>query len=105
MTATAHEEAAAESAEIGKYREYARARLEEVLFILDTGADMEILGAAELALMALAMYCGSTATITLDPADVDEVIAEAKPEPACICPPEMLERGGHRGGCPVHSYY
>ena len=24
--------------------------------------------------------------------------------PVCICPPDLLERGGHRGGCPVHSF-
>jgi hypothetical protein len=22
---------------------------------------------------------------------------------ACICPPDLVERGGFRGGCPVHS--
>lgn len=86
-----------------KYHEYARERLEEALYILDSGADLEILGAAELALMALARDCGSTATITLNPADIDDVIDESAA--VCICPPEMLERGGHRGGCPVHSYY
>lgn len=25
------------------------------------------------------------------------------PEANCTCPPELLERGGYRGGCPVHS--
>lgn len=24
-------------------------------------------------------------------------------EPECICSPEQIERGGFRGGCPVHS--
>lgn len=81
-------------------------RLEEALFLLDTGSDTEILGAAELALMALSMECGSAGPITLNPEDVDDVMAqEAEPGPVCICPPDLLERGGHRGGCPVHSYF
>jgi hypothetical protein len=73
------------SAETSRYREYARARLEEALFILDTGSDIEILAAAELALMALSMDCGPGGPITLNPEDVDEVMAqEAEPGPACI---------------------
>jgi hypothetical protein len=24
-------------------------------------------------------------------------------EPSCICPPELRERGGFKGGCPVHA--
>jgi hypothetical protein len=28
---------------------------------------------------------------------------EEDPEAACTCPPELLERGGFQGGCPVHS--
>jgi hypothetical protein len=94
------------SAETSRYREYARARLEEALFILDTGSDTEILGATELALMALSMECGSAGPITLNPEDVDDVMAqEAEPGSVCICPPDLLERGGHHGGCPVHSYF
>lgn len=27
-----------------------------------------------------------------------------EPEPECVCPPELLERGGHKGGCPVHGF-
>jgi hypothetical protein len=23
-------------------------------------------------------------------------------QPECICPPDLLARGGFRGGCPVH---
>jgi hypothetical protein len=30
----------------------------------------------------------------------DEI--EDVPEPKCICPPELVARGGFRGGCPVH---
>jgi hypothetical protein len=25
------------------------------------------------------------------------------PEPECICPPDLIARGGFRGGCPVHG--
>ena len=28
---------------------------------------------------------------------------EAEPERECICPPELVERGGFRSGCPAHS--
>lgn len=28
---------------------------------------------------------------------------EPMPEGACICPPGLVERGGFRGGCPVHG--
>ena len=94
------------TAEISRYREYARARLEESLFILDTGSDIEILSAAELALMALSMECRSAGPITLNPEDVDDVMAQvAEAGPVCICPPDLLERGGHRSGCPGHSYF
>lgn len=31
----------------------------------------------------------------------DEV--EERDTPTCICPPDLLERGGFRGGCPVHA--
>ena len=34
-----------------------------------------------------------------DMADLDDSYSE----PVCICPPDLLERGGHRGGCPVHA--
>jgi hypothetical protein len=34
--------------------------------------------------------------------DPDEVIADDD-GPDCICPPELVERGGFKGGCPVHS--
>lgn len=26
-----------------------------------------------------------------------------RPDPECICPPGLVERGGFRSGCPVHS--
>jgi hypothetical protein len=28
---------------------------------------------------------------------------EENPEADCTCPPDLLERGGYRGNCPVHS--
>jgi hypothetical protein len=30
-------------------------------------------------------------------------LAALHAEPKCIWPPELLERGGHRGGCSVHG--
>src|SRR5580692_2267324 len=39
-----------------------------------------------------------------DMADLDAAFRhEEDPEADCICPPDLLERGGYRGGCPVHS--
>lgn len=35
-----------------------------------------------------------------EPPSKDE---EEQEEGVCICPPDLLERGGHRGGCPVHG--
>lgn len=34
-----------------------------------------------------------------EPDDVEE----PDDGPACICPPDLVERGGFKGGCPVHS--
>jgi hypothetical protein len=31
----------------------------------------------------------------------DEI--EAIVEPECICPPDLVARGGFRGGCPMHG--
>jgi hypothetical protein len=86
--------------QLAALQDYARARLEEVLYILDNGADLDILSNAELALMALSMLCGASGPITLNPAEILEIIAE--PAPVCICPPGLPERGGFRSGCPVH---
>lgn len=35
-------------------------------------------------------------------AEPDEV-QEPDDGPSCICPPDMVARGGFKGGCPVHS--
>jgi hypothetical protein len=32
----------------------------------------------------------------------DEIV-EDDDAPRCICPPDLLARGGFRGGCPVHA--
>lgn len=31
----------------------------------------------------------------------DEVVEVV--DPVCICPPDLLARGGFKGGCPVHA--
>lgn len=92
------------SGDAGRFRDYGRERLEAALSaVINDGSDCEVLGEIELALMALSMYYGAFGPIALDPADVIEVIDE--PEPECICPPGLVERGGHRGGCPVHDVW
>jgi hypothetical protein len=86
----------------GRFRDYGRERLQAALeAVIDDGSDLEVLGEVELALMALSMYYGATGPISLNPADVVEIINE--PAPACTCPPGLVARGGHRGGCPVHG--
>lgn len=86
----------------GRFRDYGRERLQAALdAVIADGSDLEVLGDIELALMALSMYYGSSGPITLNPADVVEIIDT--PEPKCICPPGLVERGGYRGGCPVHA--
>jgi hypothetical protein len=38
----------------------------------------------------------------LSPDDMAD-LEQAAAGPGCACPPGLLARGGHRGGCPVHS--
>jgi hypothetical protein len=78
--------------------EYAQACLEEALVGLAT--NVEVLGEVQQALMALHMLYGSTEVITLIPADVLEHIDQ--PEPTCICPPDLVARGGYRSACPAN---
>jgi hypothetical protein len=33
----------------------------------------------------------------------DEIVDEAD-QPKCICPPDLLARGGFKGGCPIHQF-
>lgn len=49
------------------------------------------------ALTALRVEAGELGTDALDGYPFPD---EA---PNCICPPDLLERGGFRGGCPEHS--
>jgi len=92
------------TADAGRFREYGRERLQAALdAVIDDGSDLEVLGEIELALMALSMYYGAAGPITVNPSDVVEIIDE--PEPECICPPGLVERGGHRGGCLIHDVW
>lgn len=86
-----------------RFRKWGQERLSDALYALaDDGADLEVLGNVELALMSLSMYYDSdAAAITLTPSDVVEYVDE--PDPECICPPGLVARGGFRGGCPVHG--
>lgn len=60
-----------------------------------------VIGDVELALMALYKHFGSSAgTIILHPGDIVEYLDQ--PELECICPPELVARGGFRSGCPTH---
>jgi len=87
-----------------RFRDYGLKRLATALdAATGDGSDLEVLGEIELALMAFSMYYGDAEPITLNPADVVEVAD--RPAPTCICPPGLVERGGHRGGCPVHDVW
>ncbi len=81
-----------------RYEQYARERLQAALDGLDSG--VEVLGEVQAALMALHLCYGSTAAITLTPADVVDDVDRC--ESVCICPPELVARGGFRSGCPSH---
>jgi hypothetical protein len=84
-----------------RFLDYARERLEACLgYVLASGSDTEILGAAQLALMALTTHFGGPETIVLTVSDVVECVDAVEPE--CICPPDLVARGGFRSGCPVH---
>ena len=68
--------------------------LEQALDEVRNGIDA--ISTAELALVCLRIEDGSLPE--------DEVDGYTFPgEEICICPADLLERGGHRGGCPVHS--
>jgi hypothetical protein len=87
----------------GRFRDYGKKRLEAALSaVVNDSSDLEVLGEIELALMAFSMYYGA-GSISLNPADVVEIVDD--PGPVCICPPGLVKRGGHRGGCPVHDVW
>lgn len=52
------------------------------------------------ALAALYLSVGERPTIVLDVADYAATAVEGRPD--CICPPDLVARGGYRGGCPGH---
>jgi len=76
------------------YEEYAREHLQAAL---DNMHNTEVLVEVQQGLMALHLAYGSTGTIVLDPADIQEDI-----RPTCICPAGLPDRGGFRSGCKVH---
>ena len=52
--------------------------------------------------LSLAIACLQAEAGELDRDDIESLEASYA-EPACVCPPDLLERGGYRGNCPVHS--
>jgi hypothetical protein len=78
--------------------DYARACLEAALSgLIGDESDVEVLGNADLGVVALHAHYGSTAPIMLDPADLLE--HRSQPEPKCVCPPDLVARGGYRSTC------
>jgi len=86
-----------------QFKAYAREQAEQALAAIedDRATDIDVMASLELALMAASMWLDGDAarTIKLEPADVIEYLAE----PECICPPDLVARGGFKGGCPVHG--
>lgn len=58
---------------------------------------------------AIPTVCAALAALRIEvgelPADEmdDFTFPGEEEELSCICPPDLLERGGFRGGCPVHA--
>lgn len=85
-----------------RFRAYAIARLDEAMeALVNDGADLDVLAPLELALMAANLWFACPQPFTLDPTDVIEYVDE--PAPACVCPADLVARGGFRSGCPVHA--
>jgi hypothetical protein len=78
-----------------RFEDYARERLTLALEGIDSG--VEVLSEIQTALMALHVCYGSEGTITLTPADILEYV-DPRREP-CICPSDLVARGGFRSGC------
>jgi hypothetical protein len=87
--------------ETSKWQARAERLLEQALGEVQNDHDA-VLGTAEAALLALRAWAGE-----LPEDEAAELAADLDHlwrEPVCICPPDLLARGGHRGGCPVHSF-
>jgi hypothetical protein len=76
-------------AEQEKWHARAKAAVEAALFEMD---DVDVIPG-----LSYAMACLRVANGELPPFELDEL------ELACTCPPDLLDRGGFRGGCPVHA--
>lgn len=77
--------------------------LDEALVRLREGGGDEVLMAISAADAAMRVVMGD-----LEPEEMEcyPFPGEPVPEnclPACICPPELVARGGFKGGCPRHS--
>lgn len=55
-----------------------------------------------IATLSLAVACLQAEVGELDAGDMAD-LDRSYEGPVCICPPDLLERGGFRGDCPVHS--
>jgi hypothetical protein len=54
--------------------------------------------------VTLALDCLRAEAGELPPDVLADLIADYEDDgPACTCPPELVERGGFKGGCPVHG--
>jgi hypothetical protein len=70
--------------------------------LLEQALDEVRNGIDAIATVDLALACLRIEDESLSAAELDGYTFPG--EQVCICPAELLERGGHRGGCPVHSF-
>jgi hypothetical protein len=70
--------------------------LEQALDEIRTGIDA--IPTVDAALAALRVEAGE-----LPPNEMESYPSSGEERCGCTCPPELLERGGFRGGCPVHA--
>jgi hypothetical protein len=87
--------------ESSKWQARAEKLLEQALDEVRDDHDAAI-GTAEAALLALRAWLGELPKD--EAAELAAELDELWREPVCICPPDLVARGGHRGGCPVHSF-
>ncbi|MCU1500565.1 MAG: hypothetical protein JWM47_4518 [Acidimicrobiales bacterium] len=43
------------------------------------------------------------ASVVIDVAGYEQGLADAEALAVCICPPDLVDRGGFKSGCPVHA--
>lgn len=87
------------------YAQLAERATENALYMIRSKED----ASAELSLASVAWNVAMGTVTDEERSDMDEYVLtddggyeHGSPEP-CVCPPDLLARGGFRGACPVHA--